>query len=125
MKRFIEGEARTQVTLLPEYLDDYVTDEHPVRVVDVFVDELDLSALDFAGVDPAATGRPAYHPEVLLKIYIYGYLNCIQSSRRLEREAERNVELMWLTGRQAPDFKPSPTFARTTVKPFVASAVSS
>ncbi|MGF6287805.1 transposase [Pseudomonas silensiensis] len=82
MKRFIEGEARTQVTLLPEYLDDYVAEENPVRVVDVFVDELDLGALGFEGVDPAATGRPAYHPAVLLKIYIYGYLNRIQSSRR-------------------------------------------
>jgi transposase len=92
MKRFIEGEARTQVTLLPECLDDYVTQENPVRVVDVFVDELDLGALGFEGVDPAATGRPAYHPAILLKIYIYGYLNRIQSSRRLEREAERNVE---------------------------------
>jgi transposase len=105
MKRFIEGETRTQVTLLPECLDDYVVEENPVRVVDVFVDELDLGALGFEGVDPAATGRPAYHPAVLLKIYIYGYLNRIQSSRRLEREAQRNVELMWLTGRLAPDFK--------------------
>ena len=87
MKRFIEGETRTQVTLLPECLDDYVVEENPVRVVDVFVDELDLGALGFEGVDPAATGRPAYHPAVLLKIYIYGYLNRIQSSRRLEREA--------------------------------------
>jgi hypothetical protein len=85
MKRFIEGEARTQVTLLPECLDDYVAAENPVRVVDVFVDELDLGALGFKGVDPAATGRPAYHPAVLLKTYIYGYLNRIQSSRRLER----------------------------------------
>ncbi len=121
MKRFIEGEARTQVTLLPECLDDYVAEENPVRVVDVFVDELDLCALGFEGVDPAATGRPAYHPAILLKICIYGYLNRIQSSRRLEREAERNVELMWLTGRLAPDFKPLPTFAKTTAKPFAAS----
>jgi len=116
MKRFIEGEARTQVTLLPECLDDYITDENPVRVVDVFVDELDLSALGFAGVDPAATGRPAYHPAVLLKIYIYGYLNRIQSSRRLEREAERNVELMWLTGRLAPDFKTIADFRKDNGK---------
>ena len=94
MKRFIEGETRTQVTLLPECLDDYVAEENPVRVVDVFVDELDLGALGFEGVAPVATGRPAYHPAVLLKFYIYGYLNRIQSSRRLEREAERNVELM-------------------------------
>ena len=105
MKRFIEGEDRTQITLLPECLDDYVAEDNPVRVVEVFVDELELGALGFDGVDPAATGRPAYHPSVLLKIYIYGYLNRIQSSRRLEREAQRNVELMWLTGRLTPDFK--------------------
>jgi len=105
MKRFIEGEDRQQVALLPECLDDYIGEDNPVRVVDVFVDELDLQALDFKGADPAATGRPAYHPAVLLKLYIYGYLNRIQSSRRLEREAQRNVELMWLTGRLAPDFK--------------------
>ncbi|KEX93577.1 transposase [Pseudomonas putida] len=116
MKRFIEGEARTQVTLLLECLDDYVTEENPVRVVDVFVDELDLGALGFEGVDPAATGRPAYHPAVLLKIYIYGYLNRIQSSRRLEREAERNVELMWLTGRLAPDFKTIADFRKDNSK---------
>jgi len=105
MKRFIEGEERTQTTLLPECLDDYVAEDNPVRVVDVFVDELDLGTLGFNGVDPAVTGRPAYHPAVLLKMYIYGYLNRIQSSRRLEREAQRNVELMWLIGRLAPDFK--------------------
>src|SRR5213595_1694785 len=105
MKRFIEGEDRTQVTLLPACLDDYVEAENSVRVVEVFIDGLDLDALGFVGVDPAATGRPAYHPAVLLKLYIYGYLNRIQSSRRLEREAQRNVELMWLTGRLAPDFK--------------------
>lgn len=117
MKRFIEGEARTQVTLLPECLDDYVTEENSVRVVDVFVDELDLGAeFGFEGVDPAATGRPAYHPAVLLKIYIYGYLNRIQSSRRLEREAERNVELMWLTGRLAPDFKTIADFRKDNGK---------
>jgi hypothetical protein len=83
-----------QSFLLPEALDDYVTDTNPVRVVDVFVDELDLHKLGFEGVEPALTGRPSYHPEVMLKIYIYGYLNRIQSSRRLEREAQRNVELM-------------------------------
>ncbi len=105
MKRFIEGEDRTQITLLPEYLDDYIATDNPVRAVDAFVEELDLKALGFAGADPALTGRPAYHPRVLLKIYIYGYLNRIASSRRLEREAQRNVELMWLTGRLAPDFK--------------------
>jgi transposase len=105
MKRFIEGEERSQVTLLPECLDDYIADDNPVRVVDAFVDELKLHKLGFDGVKPAATGRPSYHPAVLLKIYIYGYLNQVQSSRRLEREAQRNVELMWLTGRLTPDFK--------------------
>jgi len=105
MKRFIEGEDRQQVALLPECLDDYIGEDNPVRVVDAFVEELDLQTLGFIGTSPAATGRPAYHPAVLLKLYIYGYLNRIQSSRRLEREAQRNVELMWLTGRLAPDFK--------------------
>src|SRR5438094_7296158 len=105
MKRFIEGEDRTQVTLLPECLDDYIGEDNPVRVIDVFIDELDLNGLDFEGVMPADTGRPAYHPAVLLKLYVYGYLNRLQSSRRLERETQRNVELMWLTGRLAPDFK--------------------
>ena len=105
MKRFIEGQDRSQVTLLPECLDDYIGEDNPVRVVDAFIDELDLEALGFGGATAAATGRPSYHPAVLLKIYVYGYLNRIQSSRRLEREAQRNVELMWLTGRLAPDFK--------------------
>jgi transposase len=105
MKRFIQGESRTQSTLFPEILDDYLTDANPVRVIDVFVDELDLAALGFEGVDPTETGRPAYHPAVLLKIYIYGYLNRVQSSRRLESETQRNLELMWLTGRLVPDHK--------------------
>jgi transposase len=112
MKRFIEGEDRSQVTLLPECLDDYIAEDNPVRVVDAYVEELDLQQLGFEGAEPAATGRPAYHPAVLLKIYIYGYLNRIQSSRRLEREAQRNVELMWLTGRLAPDFKTIADFRR-------------
>src|SRR5437867_8319444 len=112
MKRFIEGEDRTQVTLLPACLEDYVEAENPVRVVHVFVDGLELDALGFVGVDPAATGRPAYHPAVLLKLYIYGYLNRIQSSRRLERETQRNVELMWLTGRLMPDFKTIANFRK-------------
>lgn len=112
MKRFIEGESRTQSTLFPEVLDDYVAETNPVRVVDVFVDELDLGSLGFDGIEPAATGRPAYHPAVLLKIYIYGYLNRIQSSRRLEREAQRNVELMWLTDRLTPDFKTIANFRK-------------
>jgi transposase len=105
MGRFVEGEDRRQSFLLPASLDDYVTEDNPVRMVEAFIDELDLGALGFDGVLPAATGRPAYHPSTLLKIYLYGYLNRIQSSRRLEREAGRNVELMWLTGRLAPDFK--------------------
>lgn len=116
MKRFIQGESRTQSTLLPELLDDYITEANPVRVVDVFVDELDLGQLGFAGVDPAATGRPAYHPAVLLKLYIYGYLNRIQSSRRLEKETARNVELMWLTGRLMPDFKTIANFRKDNGK---------
>jgi transposase len=116
MKRFIEGESRTQSILLPASLEDYVADTNPVRVVDVFVDELDLGKLGFDGVDPAATGRPSYHPAVLLKLYIYGYLNRIQSSRRLEREAQRNVELMWLTGRLVPDFKTIANFRKDNGK---------
>ncbi|WP_028223766.1 IS1182 family transposase [Paraburkholderia oxyphila] len=116
MKRFVQGDSRTQSFLLPEALDDYVTDTNPVRVVDVFVDELDLQKLGFEGVEPALTGRPSYHPEVMLKIYIYGYLNRIQSSRRLEREAQRNVELMWLTGRLAPDFKTIARFRKDNGK---------
>lgn len=117
MKRFIEGEDRGQSTFLPELLDDYVDEDNPVRVVDVFVDQLDLGGLGFERVQPAVTGRPAYHPSVLLKLYIYGYLNRIQSSRRLEREAQRNVELMWLTGRLRPDFKTIANFRKDNGKP--------
>ena len=98
--------------MLPELLDDYVTEDNPVRVVEAFIDELELGALGFEGVQPASTGRPAYHPSTLLKIYLYGYLNRVQSSRRLERETQRNVELMWLTGRLAPDFKTIANFRR-------------
>ena len=105
MKRYVEGQDRSQVTLFPESLDEYIAEDNPVRVVDVFVEELDLKGLGFEGAEPEATGRPAYHPSTLLKIYIYGYLNRIQSSRRLERETQRNVELIWLTGRLSPDFK--------------------
>jgi len=112
MKRFIEGEDRTQVTLLPACLDDYAGPDNPVRVIEAFVEQLDLCALGFEGAAPAATGRPAYHPAVLLKIYIYGYLNRIQSSRRLEREAQRNLELMWLSGRLMPDFKTLANFRK-------------
>ena len=105
MKRFVEGTDRRQSTLFPEYLDDWIDENNPVQVIDVFVDELDLGELGFDGVAPEATGRPSYHPSVLLKLYIYGYLNRVQSSRRLEREALRNVEVMWLTGRLGPDHK--------------------
>src|SRR6516165_8197965 len=102
---FREGEDRRQGALLPHCLNDYVTENNPVRVIEAFIDELDLATLGFDGVVPETTGRPAYHPVTLLKIYLYGYLNRVQSSRRLEREAQRNIELMWLTGRLAPDFK--------------------
>jgi transposase len=105
VKRFVEGQDRAQLVLLPECLDDFVGEDNPVRVVDAFIEELDLALLGFAGVVPEATGRPSYHPATLLKIYLYGYLNQVQSSRRLEREAQRNIELMWLVGRLAPDFK--------------------
>ena len=116
MKRFIEGENRSQSTLFPERLDDYIAEDNPVRVVDVFIDELDLGHLGFHGVDPQATGRPAYHPSTLLKLYVYGYLNRVQSSRRLEREAQRNVEVMWLTGRLMPDFKTIADFRKDNGK---------
>jgi transposase len=112
MKRFVEGVDRGQATLFPEYLEDWICEDNPVRAVDVFVDGLDLAELGFGGVDPEATGRPSYHPLVLLKLYIYGYLNRVQSSRRLEREAGRNVEVIWLTGRLAPDHKTIADFRR-------------
>ena len=105
MKRFVEGLDRGQSTLFPECLEDWIGEDNPVRVIDVFVDELDLAELGFSGVDPEMTGRPSYHPSALLKLYIYGYLNRVQSSRRLERDAGRNVEVMWLTGRLVPDHK--------------------
>src|SRR5262245_8739561 len=105
MKRFVEGVARDQGGLFPAHLEDFVEEDNPVRAVEAFVDKLDLRALGFEAVDPCATGRPGYHPAVLLKLYIYGYLNAVPSSRRLEREAGRNVELMWLTERLAPDHK--------------------
>ena len=110
MSRFIQGVDRTQQTLFAGCLDDHVADDNPARVVDAYVELLDLR--DFGGAQPARTGRPGYHPSTLLKIYLYGYLNRIQSSRRLEREALRNVELMWLTGRLAPDFKTIADFRR-------------
>ena len=115
MKRFIEGESRTQATLFPEALDEYITEENPVRVIDVFVDKLNVSMMGI-NIIPADTGRPAYHPGMMLKLFIYGYFNRVQSSRRLEREAGRNVELMWLTGRLAPDFKTIADFRKDNTK---------
>src|SRR5438876_6834357 len=112
MTRFVVGDDRSQSTLFPERLEDYLSEDNPVRAIDVFVDELDLAGLGFGGIEPEATGRPAYHPATLLKVYIYGYLNRVQSSRRLERECQRNIELMWLTGRLAPDFKTIADFRR-------------
>ena len=105
MRRFVEGADRGQSTLLPECLDEWIDESNPVRAVDAFVDALDLSQLGFEGIVPEATGRPSYHPSALLKLYIYGYLNRVQSSRRLEREAGRNLEVIWLLGRLAPDDK--------------------
>ncbi len=105
MKRFVEGEDRNQSTLFPERLEDYIGTDNPVRVVDVFIEELNLGDLGFEQVNPRATGHPSYHPSVLLKLYVYGYLNQVQSSRRLEREAGRNVEVIWLIGRLVPDHK--------------------
>src|SRR5471030_574234 len=112
MRRFVEGADRGQSALFPECLEDWIGEDNPVRVIDVFVDELDLAELGFGGVEPELTGRPSYHPSVLLKLYIYGYLNKVQSSRRLEREAQRNIELMWLTGRLAPDHKTIANFRK-------------
>ena len=105
MSRFIEGDHRQQSTLFPERIEDYITEDNPVRVVDAFVDKLNLFELGFTSAQPKSTGRPAYHPSTMLKLYIYGYLNNVQSSRKLEREANRNLELMWLLNRLAPDFK--------------------
>ncbi|HLL49498.1 MAG TPA: IS1182 family transposase [Thermomicrobiales bacterium] len=116
MGRFVEGADRSQLCLLPECLDDWVNQDNPVHVIEAFVEALDLAALGFVGATPAATGRPAYHPAVLLKLYIYGYLNRVQSSRRLEREAGRNVELMWLLGRLVPDHKTIADFRNDNVR---------
>jgi transposase len=116
MKRFIEGADGTQVSLLPDCVDDYVGTDDPVRVIEAFVEQLDLRELGFESVDPEATGRPAYHPSVMLKIYIYGYLNRVQSSRRLEHETQRNIEVMWLTGRLMPDFKTIANFRKDNGK---------
>ncbi len=116
MKRFVEGEDRTQSTLFPERIDDYISEDNPVRVIEAFVDELDLKVLRFEGIEPCTTGRPAYHPSTLLKLYIYGYLNRIQSSRRLEQETQRNVEVMWLTRRLMPDHKTIAEFRKNNGK---------
>src|SRR4029077_13039418 len=114
MRRFVEGIDRGQATLFPECLADWIDENNPVRVIDAFVDKLDLSRVGFEGVAPEATGRPSYHPAVLLKLYIYGYLNRVQSSRRLEREAGRNIEDMWLLGRLIPDHKTIADFRKDT-----------
>jgi transposase len=111
----IEGEARTQATLFPERLDDYIAEDNPIKVIDVFIDSINLSGMGFKTI-PSATGRPAYHPTTMLKLYVYGYLNRVQSSRRLERETGRNVELMWLLGRLAPDFKTIADFRKNNAK---------
>ena len=115
MSGFIKGEARTQSTLFPEALDDYIAEDNAVRVVDVFIDDIDLANMGFK-TQPAETGRPSYHPSTMLKLFIYGYLNRVQSSRRLEREAGRNVELMWLLGRLAPDFKTIADFRKDNTR---------
>jgi len=105
MKRFIEGENRSQSTLFPEMLDDYIAEDNAIRLIDAFVNKLELKQLGFNRVEASATGQPGYQPATMLKIYVYGYFNRLQSSRRLERESHRNVELIWLTGRLMPDFK--------------------
>src|SRR6201981_90706 len=116
MRRFVEGADRGQSTLFPESLEDWIGEDNPVRVIDVFVDELDLAELGFSGIEPEATGRPAYHPSALLKLYVYGYLNRVQSSRRLERETGRKIELMWLLGRLVPDHKTIADFRKDNGK---------
>jgi transposase len=116
MSNHIKGQSRTQTTLFPEALDDFVTEENPVRVIDLFVDELNLQLLGFEGVVAKHTGRPSYHPATMLTLYIYGYLNHIQSSRRLEKESHRNVELMWLLERLSPDFKTIADFRKDNSK---------
>src|SRR5712672_2669415 len=116
MAGFVEGIDRSQCTLFPAVLDDYVAEDNPVRAIDAFVDGLDLGKLGFARVEALVTGRPGYHPATLLKIYIYGYLNRIPSSRRLERECQRNIELVWLTGQLAPDFKTIADFRKDNGK---------
>jgi len=115
MTGFIEGENRNQATLFPERLDDYIIEDNAVRIIDVLIDGIDLSNLGFKTVT-AVTGRLAYHPATMLKLYVYGYLNRVQSTRRLEWEAGRNLELMWLLGRLAPDFKTIVDFRKNNAK---------
>src|SRR5499425_437904 len=116
MTRFVEGCDRGQSTLFPALLEDFVAEDNPVRAVDAFVDGLDLGKLGFTRVEPLVTGRPSYHPATLLKVYIYGYLNRVPSSRRLERECQRNIEMIWLTGQLAPDFKTIADFRKDNGK---------
>ncbi len=116
MSHHIQGQGRHQVTFFPEALDDFVSEDNPVRVIDVFVNETDLNKLGFERVQAKNTSRPGYHPATLLKLYIYGYLNRIQSSRRLEKESHRNVELMWLLDRLTPDFKTITDFRKDNGK---------
>jgi transposase len=125
MRRFVEGVDLGQATLFPESLDDWIGEDNPIRVIDAFVGALDFSAEGFDSVVPEATGRPSYHPVILLKLYIYGYLNRVESSRRLEREASRDVELMWLTGRLAPEHKTIANFRKDNAAPSVKSVPSS
>ena len=113
MPRFIEAESRTQATFSPDRIEDYIGQDNSVRAIEAFVDALNLEKLGFQGMIPKLTGRPAYHPSTMLKLYIYGYLNRIQSTRRLEKEAGRNIELMWLLGRLQPDFKTIANFRRS------------
>ncbi|NEV00986.1 transposase, partial [Bradyrhizobium uaiense] len=116
MAGFVEGVDRGQSTLFPARLDDYLSEDNPVRAIDVFVDGLDLDKLGFVGVRSLDTGRPGYHPGMMLKLYIYGYLNRVPSSRRLERECQRNIEMIWLTGQLAPDFKTIADFRKDNGK---------
>ena len=116
MSHHIKGQSRHQSTLFPEAIDDFVTEDNPIRVIDMFVDQLDLLSLGFESVNAKLTGRPGYHPATMLKLYIYGDLNRIQSSRRLEKESHRNVELMWLLERLKPDFKTIANFRKDNGK---------
>ena len=118
MAGFVQGIDREQATLFPARLDEYVAEDNPVRAVGAFVDGLDLDGLGFVHVQPLDIGRPGYHPRMMLKLYIYGYLNRVPSSRRLERECQRNIEVIWLTGQLAPDFKTIADFRKTTARPF-------